>query len=58
VEDDRTGDENSYSVSLFTLGESIFQTEKAKALADSLETQFEPVTFPSVPAVIEMVDVA
>lgn len=58
MEDDRTGDENSYSVSLFTLGESIFQTEKAKALADSLETQFEPVTFPSVPAFIEMVDVA
>jgi hypothetical protein len=33
-------------------------SEKAAALADSLETQFEPVTDPSAPAVIEMVDVA
>jgi hypothetical protein len=33
-------------------------SEKAEALADSLETQFQPVTDPSAPAVIEMVDVA
>jgi hypothetical protein len=32
--------------------------EEAEALTDSLETQFQPVTVPSVPAVIEMVDVA
>ena len=31
--------------------------EKAEALADSLEAQFRPVTIPSVPAVIEMVNV-
>jgi hypothetical protein len=31
---------------------------KAEALADSLETQFQPLTDPSVPAVIETVDVA
>ena len=32
--------------------------EKAETLADSLETQFQPVTDPSVPTVIVMVDVA
>jgi len=32
--------------------------EKAVALADSLEAQFRPVTVPSAPTVIEMVDVA
>ena len=37
--------------------ESLSQTEKAEALADSLETQFQPVTYHSVPTVIEMVDV-
>ena len=38
--------------------ESPSHTEKAEALADSLETQFQPVTDPSVMAVIEMVNVA
>ena len=33
-------------------------SEKAEAIADSLEAQFQPVTVPSVPAVIETVDVA
>ena len=33
-------------------------SEKAEALADNLETQFQPVIDPSFPAVIEMVDVA
>ena len=33
-------------------------SEKAEALADNLETQFQPMTDPSAPAVIEMVDVA
>jgi hypothetical protein len=32
--------------------------EKAEALADTLETQFQPVADPSVRAVIEIVDVA
>ena len=38
-------------------GESLSVSEKSEALADSLETQFQPVIGPSVPAVIEMVDV-
>ena len=59
VEDGQASDEISYSVSpLVTPGESFSQTEKAEALADPLETQFQPVADPSVPAVIEMVDVA
>ena len=40
-----------------TGGIALSDSEKAEALADSLETQFQPVTFPSVPAFIEMVDV-
>jgi hypothetical protein len=39
-------------------GIALSDSEKAEALADSLETQFQPVTNPSVQAVIEMVDVA
>ena len=60
VEDCLTGDENSYSISsLVTPGEiALSDSEKAEALADNLETQFQLVTDPSVPAVIEMVDVA
>jgi len=38
-------------------GIALSDSEKAKALADSLETQFRPVTDSSVPAGIEMVDV-
>jgi len=38
-------------------GIALSDSEKAEALADSLETQFQPVTDPSVPAVIEKVDV-
>jgi hypothetical protein len=54
------GDESSYSVSsLVTLGGiALSDSEKAEALANSLETQFQPVTNPLVLAVIEMVDVA
>ena len=37
-------------------GFALSDSEKAKALADNLETQFQPVTDPSVPAVTEMVD--
>jgi len=59
VEDDQTGDESSYSVSPWSpRGESLSQTPKAEALADSVETHFQPVTDPLVPAIIEMVDVA
>ena len=39
-------------------GIALSDSEKAEALADSLEAQFHPVTVPSFPAVIEMVDVA
>jgi len=46
------------SSSLITRGESLSDSEKAEALADNLEAQFQPVTDPSVPAVIEMFDVA
>jgi len=43
---------------LFTPGGiALSDSEKAEALAESLKTQFQPVTDPSVPAVIEMVDV-
>jgi len=57
VEDD--DDESSYSIPLRSpRGESLSQTQKTEAFADSLETQFQPVTDPSFPAVIEMVDVA
>ena len=31
-------------------------SEKAEALADKLETQFQPVTDPSVPEIFELVD--
>ena len=58
MEDDQAGDESSYSVSPLVTpgGIALSDSEKAEALADSLETQFQPVTDPSVPAVIEMVD--
>jgi archaellum component FlaG (FlaF/FlaG flagellin family) len=36
---------------------ALSDSEKAEALADSLETKFQPVTDPSVPAVIETVNV-
>ena len=35
-------------------GIALSDSEKAEALADSLEAQFQPVTVPSVPVVIEM----
>ena len=38
-------------------GIALSYSEKAEALADNLETHFQPVTDPSVPAVIEIVDV-
>ena len=39
-------------------GLALSGSEKAEALADNLETRFQPVSDPSVPAVIEIVDVA
>ena len=60
VEDDQKGDESFYSVSSpgHTGGIAFSDSEKAEALAVNLETQFQPVTDPSVPAVIEKIDVA
>jgi hypothetical protein len=59
VKDDQADDESSYSVSpLVTLGGiALSDSEKAEAHAVNLETQFQPVTVPSVPAVIEIVNV-
>jgi hypothetical protein len=39
------------------VGIALSNSEKAEALADNLETPFQPVTDPSVPAVIETVNV-
>ena len=39
-------------------GIALSDSEKAEAFTDNLETQFQPVTDPSVPAVTKMVDVA
>ena len=36
-------------------GLALSVSEKAEALADSLEAQFQPINYPSDPAVIEMV---
>ena len=60
VEDDLTGDKSSYCVSPpVTLGAiALSDSEKAEAFANNLEAQFQLVTDPSVPEVIEMVDVA
>ena len=39
-------------------GFASLDSEKAEALADSLEAQLQPVTFPLGPTVIEIADVA
>jgi hypothetical protein len=59
VEDDQAGYESSYSVSPLVTpgGIALSDSEKVEALADNLETQFQPVIDPSVPAVIETVNV-
>ena len=60
MEDDQAVDESSYSIPPLVTpgGLALSDSEKAEALADNLEAQFQPVTVPSVPAVIEMLDVA
>jgi hypothetical protein len=59
VEDDQAGDESPHSVFPWSpRGEiALSDSEKAEALADSLEIQFQPFTVHSVTAVIEFVDV-
>jgi hypothetical protein len=48
---------SSPSPPLVTPGElALSDSEKAKALADSSEAQFQPVNDPSIPAVIEVVN--
>jgi hypothetical protein len=56
VDDDQTGDESSHSISStgHSGGIALSDSEIAEALADSLEAQFQPVTVPSVPTIIEM----
>jgi hypothetical protein len=39
-------------------GIALSDSEKAETLADNLETHFQPVTDPSAPAFLEMVEVA
>ena len=58
VEEYEAGDESSYSVSplVTPVGIALSVSEKAEALADKLETQFQPMTDPSFPEIIEMVD--
>jgi hypothetical protein len=60
VEDDQEGDESSYSVTPLVTpgGIALSDSEKADALADNLETHFQPVDDHSVPRVIETVNVA
>ena len=60
MDDDQAGDEYFYSFSpLMTLGGiALLDSEKAEAFADNLEAQFQPVTDSSVPALIEIVNVA
>jgi hypothetical protein len=59
MEDDQTGDEFLLRLPLVTPGGIAFlDSEKAEALADTLETRIQPVDDPSVRAVIETVDVA
>jgi hypothetical protein len=61
VDDDQAGDESPFSRAphppVTPGGIALSDSEKAEALADSLEAQFYPVTAHSVPAVIEMVNV-
>jgi hypothetical protein len=54
VEDDQAGDESSYRVPLVTSwGIVLLDSEKPEALADDLQTPFQPANDPSFPAVIE-----
>jgi hypothetical protein len=63
VKHDQIGDESSHSIFPPPLsghpgGIALSESEKAEALTDSLEAQFQPVTIPLVPVVSEMVDMA
>jgi hypothetical protein len=56
LEDDEAGDEDPHSITptVHTRGSQTHR--KPNPLVETLEAQFRPFTDPSVPAVIEMVD--
>jgi hypothetical protein len=56
VEDEQTDNESSYFAPLVTLGVSLADSDKGQVLVDVLETKFQPLTVPSVDAIIEIVD--
>jgi hypothetical protein len=60
VEADKEGDESTDSFASLACagGLALSDSEKAEALADSRESQFQPVNDPSSPAVIEVVNEA
>ena len=60
MEHDEKCDENTYSITPLVTPEdlALSDREKAEALADSLESQFQPVSVPSDPVIIAMVAVA
>lgn len=60
VKDEQTGNESSYSISPLDDqgGISLSGSEKVEDLTERLETQFQVVTDPSFPAVIEVGNVA
>ena len=59
LENDQAGNESSYSIFPLVTSEgvAVSDSEKVENLADNLETQIQPVADPSVPPIIEMVDV-
>jgi hypothetical protein len=60
MEDDKEGDASSHSFVPLQLpgGLALSDSEKAEALAASLDAQFQPANDPSDPAFIDMVDEA
>jgi hypothetical protein len=56
---DEAGDGNPHSITppVTPGGLALSDAEKAEASADSLEAQFQPVSAPTIPAAIEMVEV-
>jgi hypothetical protein len=59
MEDDKECDTSSHSYApLQVSGLALSDSEKAEALADSLESQFQPVDDPSDPTDIEIINEA
>jgi len=58
LEDDETGDQEfllHHFPWSYRGGTAVSDSEKTEALADRLDTQFQPVNDPSEPAVIQLV---